>query len=94
MPDTELKQFCEKHHIKALSVFGSALRDDFSETSDVDFLVEFDSEAKVGLLQLVGMEDELTELIGYRGEIHTPEGLNPRFAEQVLSDAELFYEQA
>jgi predicted nucleotidyltransferase len=34
---------CKKHHVKELYVFGSAVRDDFNENSDVDFLYEFDT---------------------------------------------------
>jgi predicted nucleotidyltransferase len=40
----EIADLCRKHHVRRLSVFGSAVRDDFNPaTSDVDLLVEFDS---------------------------------------------------
>jgi|688.fasta_scaffold2042543_2 predicted nucleotidyltransferase len=37
-----LINLCQKHHVKSLCVFGSALRNDFNETSDIDFSVLFD----------------------------------------------------
>lgn len=37
----QLKALCTKHHVRQLHVFGSAVRDDFHEQSDIDFLVEF-----------------------------------------------------
>lgn len=40
----ELIELCKKHHVKTLYVFGSALREDFKEDSDVDFSVMFDNE--------------------------------------------------
>ena len=39
----EIAEFCRKHHVRRLAVFGSAARDDFnSATSDVDIIVEFE----------------------------------------------------
>ena len=39
----KIAELCRQHHVRSLSVFGSAVRDDFDpERSDVDFAVEFD----------------------------------------------------
>ena len=46
----QLNEFCRKHHIKKLSLFGSALRDNMKSNSDIDLLVEFDEEHIPGLL--------------------------------------------
>ena len=40
---TQLIELCKKHHVKTLYVFGSALRDDFNDESDVDFSVVYDT---------------------------------------------------
>jgi hypothetical protein len=45
-------QFCKKHHIRKLALFGSVLRDDFAPDSDVDISVEFEPNAKVGLFDI------------------------------------------
>jgi len=58
IPKERIAEFCWQNHIRRLALFGSVLRDDFGPDSDVDVLVEFEPEAKVGLLRLAGMEIE------------------------------------
>ena len=40
---TEIIELCKKHHVKKLFAFGSVMRDDFTNKSDIDFLYEFDT---------------------------------------------------
>ena len=89
-----IDRFCRQNRIRKLSLFGSVLRDDFTTDSDVDVLVEFKTEARVGFITLAGMEIELTRLLGRRAEMHTPGGLNPQFRNDVLDSAEVLFEQA
>jgi len=89
-----LAGFCRRHRIRKLAFFGSVLRDDFGPTSDVDVLVEFEPGVRVGLIRLAGIENELSDLLGRRAEMHTVKGLNPHFRDEVLSVAEVQYEQA
>jgi hypothetical protein len=89
-----LAEFCRRRRIRKLAFFGSVLRDDFGPASDVDVLVEFEPGARVGLIGLAGIENELSDLLGRRAEIHTVKGLNPHFRDEVLSAAEVQYEQA
>jgi len=69
IPDNFIKDFCRKRHIKKLSVFGSHLREDFGPESDIDFLVEFDPEHIPGLLEIAGMEIELSETLGRKVDL-------------------------
>jgi predicted nucleotidyltransferase len=48
----------------------------------------------VGLITLAGMEIELSRILGRRVEMHTVNGLHPRFRDDVLTAAEVQYEQA
>ncbi len=64
MHDAELAVFCRSHHIRKLSLFGSALRDDFRPDSDVDLLVEFQPDCPVGLIKLTAIERALSALLG------------------------------
>lgn len=41
LPKSKIEQFCQRHYIRKLALFGSVLRDDFTDQSDVDVLVEF-----------------------------------------------------
>ena len=65
IPQDELEAFCRRNRIRKLSLFGSALGEDFGEDSDLDVLVEFEPEARVSLLDIVRMEPS-TELLAFR----------------------------
>lgn len=94
MPKRRLAAFCRANGIRRLSVFGSALRDDFGADSDIDLLVEFDPERVPGLLRLTGMELELSELFdGRKVDLRTPGDLSRYFRRQVMEEAELQYAQ-
>ncbi|NET46390.1 nucleotidyltransferase family protein [Okeania sp. SIO2B3] len=60
--ENRCKQFCERHSIRKLCLFGSVLRDDFTTESDVDVLVEFETGKTPGLA-IITMEDELSNII-------------------------------
>ena len=64
IPDEKIAEFCRRNHICALAFFGSVLRDDFRPDSDVDVLIEFEPGHEPGLMELVGMQDELSEILG------------------------------
>ena len=64
VPEAALADYCRKWRIRRLEVFGSILRDDYGSESDVDFLVTFDSEARMSLMTLVRAEEELAGIVG------------------------------
>jgi predicted nucleotidyltransferase len=87
----KIGEFCKKHHIRKLSLFGSVLRDDFRSDSDVDVLVEFDPNHIPGLIRLAGMEFELSEILGCTVDIRTAQDLSRYFRQEVLHSAEVQY---
>ena len=89
-----LAEFCRRHRIRRLAFFGSVLRVDFGPGSDVDVLVEFEPGARVGLIGLAGMENELSDLLGRKVDLNTLGCLSPYFREEVLREAEVVHEQA
>ncbi len=92
IPKREVAEFCRRHHIRKLAVFGSALRADFRPKSDVDVLVEFEPEHTPGLIGLAGMEIELSAILGGRKvDMNTPLCLSPFFRDEVLAEAEPVY---
>jgi len=91
VPREALAEFCRRHQIRRLSLFGSVLREDFGPESDVDVLVEFDPEARVGFFALVRMEMELSELLGHKVDLNTPGFLSKYFRDRVLEEAEVHY---
>ncbi|MBZ0252770.1 MAG: nucleotidyltransferase family protein [Candidatus Methylomirabilis sp.] len=86
-----LAAFCRRHGVRKLSFFGSVLRDDFRPDSDVDVLVEFEEGVRVGLFDLVRMEDELSGLLGRRADLNTPGDLSKYFRDEVMREAEALY---
>jgi len=87
----QLADFCRKHHIEKLAVFGSVLREDFRPDSDVDVLVWFAPDHLPTLFGLIGMEDELSALIGRKVDLRTPEELSRYFRDEVIDEAEVQY---
>jgi len=88
----KIRDFCERHHIRRLAVFGSALRDDFGPDSDVDVLVDFMPAHVPGFFRLFDMEQELSALFGGRKvDIRTPEDLSRYFRDKVIAEAQVQY---
>lgn len=92
IPRPQLAEFCRRHHITRLSLFGSVLGEGFGPESDVDVLVEFEVDKVPGLFRLAGLEMELSELLGGRKvDMNTSKCLSPYFRDQVLAEAEEQY---
>jgi predicted nucleotidyltransferase len=90
----QLAEFCKKHRIRKLALFGSVLRDDFGPESDVDVLVEFEPGAAVGLIRMAGIELELGALVGRKVDLRTAAEISRYFRDQVLAEAEVMYAAA
>ncbi|MBI3020557.1 MAG: nucleotidyltransferase family protein [Candidatus Omnitrophica bacterium] len=90
---TQIADFCRRHHIRKLALFGSILRDDFRPDSDVDVLVEFEPGASAGFLRLAAMEEELSKMLHRRVDLRTPPELSRYFRAEVLRTAEVQYAQ-
>jgi uncharacterized protein len=89
----KIAEFCRRHHMKWLSLFGSILRDDFGPESDVDVLVEFEEGQTPGW-DFFSMQEELSEIIGRKVDLNTPGCLSKYFRDQVLSEARELYVKA
>ena len=85
-----LAEFCQRNHIRKLALFGSILRKDFRPDSDVDVLVEFESGHIPGL-RFFTLERELSEILGRKVDLNTPNFLSPYFRGRVMAEAEVQY---
>jgi predicted nucleotidyltransferase len=94
IPKKEIADFCKRNQIVRLSFFGSVLRQDFGPESDLDVLVEFETQARIGLIRLVGMEMELGKIVGRKVDLNTPGFISKYFRDQVLAEAEVQYDAA
>jgi predicted nucleotidyltransferase len=93
LPQERIDEFCRRHHIRRLAFFGSVLRDDFTPSSDVDVLVEFEPGKTPGFA-FFSMEEELSRILGRRVDLNTPNSLSKYFRDEVLAEAEELYVQA
>lgn len=91
LPIDQLKKFCKKHHIVKLALYGSMLREDFTQDSDVDLLAFFDQNFMPSLCELSHMEEELTKLIGHVVDLRTPGDLSPYFKDDVFKRMKVIY---
>lgn len=91
IPEDRLTDFCRRHHIRRLWIFGSALRDDFRTDSDVDFLYLFEDGHTPGW-DIVDIEAELASLVGRKVDFVSIKYLNKRLAAEVLKEARLIYD--
>lgn len=89
--DQALAAFCRRNGIARLSFFGSFTRRDFGPGSDIDVLVEFPPGQTPSLLDLGGMQVELSELLGREVDLKTPGFISPRILGHVLSECVVQY---
>ncbi len=88
-----LAALCQKYQVQKLALFGSVLRADFRPESDLDILVEFEPEARIGL-NFITLQNELSALFGRSVDLNTAEFLSRHFRKNVISTAQVIYERA
>ncbi|MBP9146622.1 MAG: nucleotidyltransferase family protein [Thermoanaerobaculia bacterium] len=93
IPHDEIVDFCRRHRVRKLALFGSVLRDDFSSASDVDVLVEFEPGTRMGL-RFFSLQDELSKILRRQVDLNTEGFLSRYFRDEVLAEAETIYDAA
>jgi hypothetical protein len=92
IPEAEIAKICRRNGIRKLALFGSVLTDRFSDSSDIDILVEFRPQERVGFFRLADMENELRQVLGGRKiDLRTPMDLSRHFREEVVRNARVVY---
>jgi predicted nucleotidyltransferase len=90
VPKEKLAAFCRKHHVRQLAFFGSVLREDFTSSSDVDVLAEFEVGYTPGL-DFFAMESELSGILGRKVDLNTLQFLSRHIRANALAEAEVQY---
>jgi len=88
-----LDELCQRHGVRRLALFGSALRGELGPESDIDILVEFRPGTAVGL-RFITLEAELSTLFGRKVDLLTAGFLSLHFRPRVLQEAVPLYEAA
>ncbi|GLI53358.1 nucleotidyltransferase family protein [Thermodesulfovibrio yellowstonii] len=79
----EIKQ---KYHVREIGLFGSYVRGEEKESSDIDILIDFVPHARVSLLDFIELEDYLSELLGVKVDLVDKQALKSRIAKHILSE--------
>lgn len=82
-----IRRLAEQHHVRNVRVFGSVLHGNDTEDSDLDLLVEPDSEAT--LMDLAAIQINLEKLLGIPVDVLTPGDLPTKIRQSVLQEARL-----
>jgi uncharacterized protein len=91
----QIAALCRKYHVKQLTAFGSAARDDFDPShSDIDLIAEFQNPEMPGYAaRYLDFALELQSLLGRPVDLLTPGAIrNARFAQAIRHDAICLYE--
>ncbi|HEY3414016.1 MAG TPA: nucleotidyltransferase family protein [Armatimonadota bacterium] len=91
IPIKKIEDLCRRYKVAELAVFGSAVREDFRADSDIDLLVSFQPDAKIGLIAFIGLQQQLEELLGRRVDLVSKRGLKPLIRDEVLTSAKVLY---
>lgn len=91
IPMETLAELCRRYHVRELAVFGSVLRDDFRDGSDIDILVEYEPDARVGLYEHFDLQLELERLLRRKVDLVSKRGLNVVIRDDVLLSSQVLY---
>lgn len=91
IPEEQIADFCRRHGVKRLALFGSILSEHFRPDSDIDILVEFLPGVRYSLLDLGGMYIELREMLEREVDLKTPLDLSRHFRDEVVRHARTLY---
>lgn len=89
--EIRLADVCRRYGVRELSLFGSAVRGEMKSDSDIDFMVEFDPNARIGLLKFESLSEDLEALVGRKVDLVTKRGLKEWIRPRVLKEALVVY---
>jgi predicted nucleotidyltransferase len=91
IPNRPIQDFCHRYHVRELSIFGSATRNDFHAASDIDLLIDFMPKFQVGYLTFLRMQRELSSILKRRVDLVPKGGLKAKIRKEILAHAQVIY---
>jgi uncharacterized protein len=91
IPMDAVAELCRKYHVRELALFGSVLDPRFGPDSDVDVLVDFEADARIGFLGLAALARELGHVLDRQVDLVPKNGLKQRIRRSILESAEVIY---
>lgn len=92
--EAQLAAVCRRYGVKRLALFGSVLRGDAGDDSDIDLLVEFAEPERVGYFTLMETQRALGDVFGRTVDLRTPGELSRHFRDEVVAEARALFEAA
>ena len=89
--ETQLADLCMRYGVSELSLFGSAMRGEMRPGSDIDFMVEFNPDVRVGLLKFESLSEDLESLVGRKIDLVTKRGIKAWISPNVIKEARIIY---
>ncbi len=83
----ELKEYFDEFHIISISLFGSAARNETTQESDIDLLIDFSPESRIGLFGLARLQKTIQEVFNCKVDLVTRDALHPALRETILKEA-------
>ena len=93
IPNEKIARFCRRNRVRKLSLFGSVLREDFKDESDVDVLIEFEEGCTPGFFGMAGLELELSKMLKRKVDLRTPAEISRHFRDDVVQNSAVQYVQ-
>lgn len=87
----QIEDLCRHHGVRELAVFGSAARGDMNAGSDVDLLVTFEDDDRVGFRQYEALRESLEQALGRPVDLVTRSGLKWVIRDRVLAESRVIY---
>lgn len=87
----QIKELLKRNFVSKLGIFGSVARNEDTEDSDIDLLVEFSKTQ--GLLAVIKLERELKNILGKRVDLVTEKSLSPYLRKSILDELKIIYEE-
>jgi predicted nucleotidyltransferase len=91
IPQDQIIDFCQRHHVARLALFGSVLGSGFGPDSDVDVLLLFEPGTQVGFIKLSRMQRELSLILGHVVDLVPESGLKPFIRDEIVSSSQVIY---
>lgn len=90
---SRLEEICRKNQVEFLGIFGSVARGEDRKDSDVDVLIRFSPQVRIGYFKLYDIEQEIAKSFGRKIDLVTQDALSPYINERVYSDLKPIYGQ-
>ena len=87
---SKIEEICRNNNVAMVGVFGSSVRGEASEGSDIDLLVRFDK--RKSLLEAVRLERELSTVLGRKVDLLTENAISPYIRDRILGELQVIYE--